>query len=961
SVSRRSGNGGGVNAPIFTFANDVGANGTRDAVNELIVSVIDPTSLPAASVESPIWGPTEIIPALRVLIVSCTSGLMSAAWVAETLELFARRIREMQGGPGGKVPEPILRVVKSAINAVDMMMETEARSGGDPSEGSLPRGVDMVQARVMARAVAVEVGREPASRDYYDEEWYDGGTGTSNVSPGGTRRLAFGPANLTSRKPFYRWASDFHAALGEGEGPTIFSGTGAAGDFGLALDLNDAEVEKLVDAMLEQQKELLNSATAKVNLNRRRDMGGWSEEARVSLVEESVSGPSNLRIAMAAEATLIVTPPASPPLDDLKTNVAAMMPQMPLYKIKQHRASANVEAANGNISFAKSEASIQFTREWFARVMVDVELNKLFTEFVEMEHCTENMVFYNELNKLEDLIASQTVTTSITEAAAYESARSAGSSHALARFLRAAAAASAYTASAVTTPKASLDEDRDAARRHAHSASQNAASAILAALPPLPPNAAPNNLIPHYVDIFMTFIAAGSKEEVNVTDATRKRIAGALKEAVDTFSVSSVTASANKADALAKSSLASPLLSTIFDPVGDEIVDLLYRDTFKRFVAWRSKVASEDRDREREQTASATGSTHLKAPDASTSSSRKTSAEFEDLQTVDHETAFMALAKAAMAAEREREVLAKLQPTQIEKEHRPFWSRKKKDKDLHHLRERLGHDSATTSMTSSVGTDSQLRSSDGTPGHTASSTGHGKSAAASSSTSANSSPSVSRRPSISSMSSSMDQSDTSTATATASAAASTASKPRSARKHSLFHIKSAPTAEEMAANALPVVAPERGSSLAFPSPANIVPPTTAMRRSNTISKSSSDGATSSTSREHPPPPPLLITTRRATLVPEGSDAPAAPPLSAGPLSGGPRSGGGWFRARVAAEAPPVPEIPAHLRRASGENEISAPAPRETMVSMSAGAMASAVDLKDSGGRSKSKKGLFGWA
>ncbi|KAJ3112118.1 hypothetical protein HDU96_004922 [Phlyctochytrium bullatum] len=329
-----------------------------------------------------------------------------------------------------------------------------------------------------------------------------------------------------------------------------------------------------------------------------------------------------------------MAPPRSASSDQLPD--LAQSGLIPLYKIP-----SRAKIASASLTFSKDEP-LQFTRESFARVMVDPRLHGSFVEFVEHEHCGENIQFYEALAKLEDLIASSTLASSIQEAAAYESARSAGATHALARFLRASATATGSS----------------------HEEPTNASS-VLVYLPPLPYIPAPPSLRSKYVEMYNTFIAQASPQEVNVTDATRRRIAAALAPAL----------AGDAGD-----DAAPP--ATVFDAAGDEIVDLLYRDTFKRFVAWHAKMA----------TAAAQAETGTSSPNSSTLSSSRPSADgrrrkTNDLDDADDfvdpmedltpDLAMMLLAHAAMQAEETRAAKQREAAAAAAAKKTPFWRRKK--------------------------------------------------------------------------------------------------------------------------------------------------------------------------------------------------------------------------------------------------------------------------------------------
>ncbi|KAJ3110905.1 hypothetical protein HDU96_006158 [Phlyctochytrium bullatum] len=358
---------------------------------------------------------------------------------------------------------------------------------------------------------------------------------------------------------------------------------------------------------------------------------------------------------------------------------------IPLYKIP-----SKGRLANANLAFNKDEP-IQFTRESFAKVMVDSRLYAAFVDYVEREHCGENIQFYQELSKLEDLIASCTLASSIHEAATYESARSAGATHALARFLRAAAAAAAAASTNSLATTATVEEP-------------TTASSVLTSLPPLPSTPAPPSLRRRYLELYNTFIAQGSPQEINVTDATRRRIANALAPVLAISSVAS--GNALQAPSGPPSSQPSPSAggetggtganddappATVFDAAGDEIVDLLYRDTFKRFVGWHAKnglTGSSMGLGASGETASPAGSAMSSSRPSHDGKRRPNKNEpeeqFEDpMEDLTPDLAMMLLAQAALQAEEARSKSKATAPSSGSGTSTPkklaFWRRKKVD------------------------------------------------------------------------------------------------------------------------------------------------------------------------------------------------------------------------------------------------------------------------------------------
>ncbi|KAJ3410376.1 hypothetical protein HDV05_003854 [Chytridiales sp. JEL 0842] len=216
------------------------------------------------------------------------------------------------------------------------------------------------------------------------------------------------------------------------------------------------------------------------------------------------------------------------------------------------------------VTFGK-DAVVQFTREWFARVLVDEALFEAFGGFVELEHCSENILFYKELALLEDLAASCTPASSLTDASEYESARSAGATQVLARFLKATPSGATTTQTATTTTSSIT--------------TVQPATTILTTLPPLPASQkVPAKLVQIYIDFCKFFFLPGSTHEVNVTASTRRKILSCVmpKEGEESGGGGDVQQGGE-------------FDIRVFDAAADEVLELLYKDTFKRFVSVRSK------------------------------------------------------------------------------------------------------------------------------------------------------------------------------------------------------------------------------------------------------------------------------------------------------------------------------------------------------------------------------------
>jgi hypothetical protein len=95
--------------------------------------------------------------------------------------------------------------------------------------------------------------------------------------------------------------------------------------------------------------------------------------------------------------------------------------------------------------------------------------------------------------------------------------------------------------------------------------------------------AVPPKLIQIYVDFCKFFFFPGSSHEVNVTATTRRKILTAMFGPNYSAMVSAANNNNNGPMQI------EPFTTTVFDQAADEILDLLYRDTFKRFVSIRAK------------------------------------------------------------------------------------------------------------------------------------------------------------------------------------------------------------------------------------------------------------------------------------------------------------------------------------------------------------------------------------
>ncbi|KAJ3412329.1 hypothetical protein HDV05_000926 [Chytridiales sp. JEL 0842] len=223
-----------------------------------------------------------------------------------------------------------------------------------------------------------------------------------------------------------------------------------------------------------------------------------------------------------------------------------------------------------------TSTTVQFTREAFARFLADEGLMAEFSEFIELEHCSENLLFYKELALLEDLAAAHTPAASIDLVNAYEAARAVGATQVLARFLRAANA-----------NNSSCDTSQQQQQ-------QQQASHLLINLPSLSPSQpVPQKLIQVYADFCKFFFLPGSPYEVNITASSRRRLLtkvfGTSDVGADTVPVGLVEKK-EKPEVLVDVETTTDVFEmTVFDKAADEVLDMLYRDTFRRFVDVKQK------------------------------------------------------------------------------------------------------------------------------------------------------------------------------------------------------------------------------------------------------------------------------------------------------------------------------------------------------------------------------------
>ncbi|KAJ3327505.1 hypothetical protein HDU76_011686 [Blyttiomyces sp. JEL0837] len=262
-------------------------------------------------------------------------------------------------------------------------------------------------------------------------------------------------------------------------------------------------------------------------------------------------------------------PPMSPP------PTATIM----LYKIPVGESGM---ARTSDLTEITKDTTLQFSKEWFARAMVDDVLHAEFAEFIAGELCTENLAFYRELAILEDLLASHTPTSSITDAAAYEAARSAGSTQTLARFLR-----STTTITSSSDPSTITSQQTTVTPQPSTNQS-NVVTALLSTLPPIPTTNVPVNLIPKFVDFYKTFFVNGSVQEVNIPSSVHKKVAATLSDAVSAIGSRNQSGVTPVTPITPLTNITLP--SNVFDLAANEVLMMLYSDTFKRFVHVRPKL-----------------------------------------------------------------------------------------------------------------------------------------------------------------------------------------------------------------------------------------------------------------------------------------------------------------------------------------------------------------------------------
>ncbi|KAI9340755.1 hypothetical protein DFJ73DRAFT_844217 [Zopfochytrium polystomum] len=291
-------------------------------------------------------------------------------------------------------------------------------------------------------------------------------------------------------------------------------------------------------------------------------------------------------------------------------------------KLPQTSSSSNYPILN------TSSGALSFSKECFARVMVDASLNGDFVRFVEIEHGNENIFFYRELAALEDLVTSTIGGLSYEAAAAYTAARAGGSSHVLARFIR--RSFPSLNACSPQVPPPNFPSKRQLPPATTIGEPPPLLT-LLASLPPLPPGCP---IIPSL---------PGSVYEVNIPSAVRTRITRAM-------------AGLERPDQPMSDTEAEPTVS-LFDAAADEVLRMMYSDTFQRFVMWRrsgggfeaslplrdlESRTSDSSDRGRSSSSSSMLQLEGEEADLSAMMSNLTTAENEERQQVEESQSLQA-------------------------------------------------------------------------------------------------------------------------------------------------------------------------------------------------------------------------------------------------------------------------------------------------------------------------------
>jgi len=179
----------------------------------------------------------------------------------------------------------------------------------------------------------------------------------------------------------------------------------------------------------------------------------------------------------------------------------------------------------------RNPIDLVFTKDCFARILYDQFLCKEFADFIEADHCKENMMFFDSYSKLERLL--------IENVPKYENTRT-------------------------QVPVSKLNPNSAQYGKFVScflqledvSAHPNTISADSIFIP--------SAIYSHFILFHATYIAPGSPHEVNITDKLRKKIAVSL----------ALEGGRN-------------VPSSVFEGAVKEVMDLMYLNTFKKFVAAR--------------------------------------------------------------------------------------------------------------------------------------------------------------------------------------------------------------------------------------------------------------------------------------------------------------------------------------------------------------------------------------
>ncbi|KAJ3090280.1 hypothetical protein HK102_004229 [Quaeritorhiza haematococci] len=188
----------------------------------------------------------------------------------------------------------------------------------------------------------------------------------------------------------------------------------------------------------------------------------------------------------------------------------------------------------------KSEVNVgelQYTRESFAKVLYDPVLYSDFQELAEADHCKENLMFFENYTKLEQLLAD------------YVPKYGGGS----------------RGRTGLSVPK-DMSYTRSVAR-FLHHGTEEAANQQTVDIP------VPVRLVSHFLLFHASFIAPGAPHEVNITDKLRRRIAEQL-----------AAGGGHRVPA------------TVFDGAADEVLGLLYQNTFRKFVKQKTASVTADKN-----------------------------------------------------------------------------------------------------------------------------------------------------------------------------------------------------------------------------------------------------------------------------------------------------------------------------------------------------------------------------